>query len=144
MKIGLNNKFVKIICGVNNIKYTFFILFIFITFFSFLNCSGSNKKDYNIEKIKEEMYNEILLLNNNENVQALIEQYFGQKNFVYSYYGDNFEFTRIKIDKDESVYLAIYKEEKKYYIITHYLVYIIIDSEKKIKDIIFDTVFTGP
>ena len=112
------------------------MLFMLMTSLCLTNCfEGANKQ-------KEE----ILLLNNSKDARKAVESYFEKEKIEYKYWRGKIESSRIGelVNNDESVYFAIYREEKDVYIITHYVVYIIIDSNNKIKDIIFDTLFTGP
>ena len=127
------------------------IILIPMIFLCLSNCfTGGNTQRESEKKMKEEilrekMKEEILLLNNNEDVHKAVEFYFEKEKIKYSYWRGKIESSRIGklLNDGDSVYFAIYREEKKIYIITHYVVYIIIDSNDKIKEIIFDTMFTG-
>jgi hypothetical protein len=120
------------------------IPFALMVFLCLSSCfAKGNMQAENDKKTKEE----ILLLNDSKDTHKAIQVYFEQKNLKYEYWEKGkIESSRIGglINDDESVYFAIYQEEKKGYIITHNIVYIIIGSNDKIKDIIFDTIFTGP
>ena len=87
------------------------------------------------------------LLRDNSNTVEKIERYFKSRNIEYEWRDKpKSDYSRIynKTDAADRVCFAVYHSQKDGLVNAQYVVYIILDETKKMKDIIFDVFYTGP
>jgi RHS repeat-associated protein len=125
----------------NTMKYSILILVFTIIFTSCIK--GDEKmKNKNAEILKDEIN---ALVNNFNNIDT-VKQYFLSKNIGFELWDKNkSEFTRIEnlVSINDIVCFAIYYTEKKIFITSQYVVYIIFDNTGKTKNVVFDIFYTG-
>lgn len=124
------------------------LLFLFILL-TLLGCA----KGENVKKNYKEIFDTDIksIFNTKSNISSKLEEYFEDRNYSYETWSEKEVeeeakglIPEDKLKTNDSVVFVIYHTEKKAYIITSYVAYIILNEKGELREILHDTFLLGP